>query len=135
MALFVTSLLTLCLVFYVSFTLPSSFLCSLLCFRLLLFQFSSEFHASLFAPLANNTRMFHLKLHLFFSYIYLSFQDAIQIVTAFCNRNSTVHVVGSASSNHSLKPHCTTCSYLLPLYRKQCLSSACWSPMVLFFLC
>ena len=37
----------------------------------------------------------------------------------------------------SLKPHCTSYSYmyLRPLYSKQCLIGACWSPMSLFFLC
>ena len=35
---------------------------------------------------------------------------------------------------HHLKPHCTTCSYLLPLSRKQCLIGDHWSPMILFFL-
>ena len=34
-----------------------------------------------------------------------------------------------------LKPHCTTYIYLLPLYSKRCLIRACWSPMILFFLC
>ena len=35
----------------------------------------------------------------------------------------------------SLKHHCTTYSYLRPLYSKQCLIGACWSPMIIFFLC
>ena len=33
-----------------------------------------------------------------------------------------------------LKPHCTTYSYLRPLYSKQCLIGVHWSPMVPFFL-
>ena len=37
-------------------------------------------------------------------------------------------------NSHVLKPHCPTCSYLLPLYRKQCLISDHWSLMILFFL-
>ena len=36
--------------------------------------------------------------------------------------------------NKCLKPHCTTYSYLRPLYSKQCLIGACWSPMIPFFL-
>ena len=35
----------------------------------------------------------------------------------------------------TLKAHCTTCSYLRPLYNKQCLIGDHWSPMILFFLC
>ena len=35
--------------------------------------------------------------------------------------------------NICLKPHSTTYSYLLPLYSKQYLIGACWSPMILFF--
>ena len=34
-----------------------------------------------------------------------------------------------------LKPHCSTYSYLRPLYSKQCLIVACWSPMIPFLLC
>ena len=34
----------------------------------------------------------------------------------------------------TLKPHCTTYSYLRPLYSKQCLICDHWSPMILFFL-
>ena len=34
-----------------------------------------------------------------------------------------------------LKAHCTTCSYLCPLYNKQCLIGDHWSPIILFFLC
>ena len=34
----------------------------------------------------------------------------------------------------SLKPHCNTHRYLCPLHSKQCLISACWSPMIPFFL-
>ena len=34
-----------------------------------------------------------------------------------------------------LNRDCTTCSYLHPLYSKQCLSGTCWSPMIPFFLC
>ena len=33
-----------------------------------------------------------------------------------------------------LKPHCTTYSYLRPLYSKQCLIGACWTPMIPFFI-
>ena len=45
---------------------------------------------------------------------------------------SLVEVV---SLHAMLKPHCTTCSYLLLLYKKLCISAARWSPMILFFLC
>ena len=33
-----------------------------------------------------------------------------------------------------LKSHCTICSYLRPLYSKQCLVGTRWSPMVPFFV-
>ena len=44
-------------------------------------------------------------------------------------------VFTSITGKRSLKAHCTTCSYLLPLYNKQYLIGDHWSPMILFFLC
>ena len=42
---------------------------------------------------------------------------------------------GKVLITRTLKAHCTTCRYLLPLYRKRYLIGDHWSPMILFFLC